>query len=241
ILSFSLLACGGGASGGTPPSTTPAGGIQPAGTGPQIAGCTIFPGDNPWNQDISALPVDPNSSAYLASMNAATKNLHPDFGSDPTYGIPYIVVPSVQALVPVSFDYASESDPGPYPIPASAPIEGGSGGTGDRHVLVLQSGSCQLYELFAATYTNPGWHAGSGARFNLNSNSLRPDYWTSADAAGLPILPGLARYDEVQSGILSHALRFTVHATQAAFIHPATHMASSSTNPGLPPMGLPFG
>ena len=171
-------------------------------------------------------------------MNAATAHLHPDFGSDPTYGIPYVVVPSTQTPVPITFDYASESDPGPYPIAPNAPIEGGPGSTGDRHVLVLQSGACKLYELYAATYTNPGWHAGSGAVFDLSSNALRPDYWTSADAAGLPILPGLARYDEVQSGSITHALRFTVHATQAGFIHPATHFASSTTNPALPPMGL---
>ncbi|GAC1391635.1 MAG: hypothetical protein NVSMB31_09240 [Vulcanimicrobiaceae bacterium] len=240
-----LLGCGGGASSSGVPfsGAVPAGTASPLGppalgSGAQLGGCTIFPADNPWNQDISGLPVDQNSAAYLASMNAGTRSLHPDFGSDPTYGIPFIIVPASQPPVPVSFDYASESDPGPYPIPANAPLEGGPAATGDRHILVLQSGTCQLYELFSASYTNPGWHAGSGARFDLNSDALRPDYWTSADAAGLPILPGLARYDEVQSGVISHALRFTVHATQAGFIHPATHMASISTNSALPPMGL---
>ncbi|MHB8462101.1 MAG: hypothetical protein ACYDA1_05610, partial [Vulcanimicrobiaceae bacterium] len=199
-----------------------------------IGGCTIFPADNPWNQDVSGLPVDPNSAAYLASMNASSTNLHADFGSDPSYGIPFVIVPATQAAVPVSFDYASESDPGPYPIPANAPVEVGS----DHHVLVLQSGSCMLYEMWSASYTNPGWHAGSGAIFNLYSDALRPDYWTSADAAGLPILPGLARYDEIQSGVITHALRFTVQTTQDGFIHPATHFAGSGLNPALPPMGL---
>ncbi len=187
---------------------------------------------------MSQLPVDPKSATYLASMNAATTHLHPDFGSDPTYGIPYAIVPSSQSMVPISFDYASESDPGPYPIPANAPIEGGANATGDRHVLVLQSGTCMLYEMWNATYLNPGWHSGSGAVFNLSSDALRPDTWTSADAAGLPILPALVKYDEAQNNAIYHALRFTVSATQAGFIHPATHDASSSTNPALPPMGL---
>lgn len=171
-------------------------------------------------------------------MHASTTFLHPDFGSNPSYGIPYVVVPSTQAGVPVSFTYASQSDPGPYPIPANAPIEGGPNATGDRHVLVLQSGTCKLYEMWNAKYVNPGWHAGSGAVFNLSSDALRPDYWTSADAAGLPILPGLVKYNEAQSNAIHHALRFTVASTQAGFIHPATHFASSSTNPALPPMGL---
>lgn len=221
------------------PSSSPA--LKPSASPspvPVIGGCPIFPADNPWNEDVSALPVDSNSSKYLASMNASTKFLHADFGSDLTYGIPYVVVPSTQAMVPVSFDYADESDPGPYPIPRNAPIEGGTNATGDRHVLVLQSGVCKLYEMWNAKYVGPGWHAGSGALFALDSDKLRPDGWTSADAAGLPILPGLVRYDEVQSGVIRHALRFTVHATQAGFIHPATHFASSSTNPALPPMGL---
>jgi hypothetical protein len=206
---------------------------------PVIGGCNIFPATNPWNTDISKYPVDPNSNAYLASMNASSTNLHPDFGSNPTYGIPYIVVPVNEALVPVTFDYADQSDPGPYPIPTNAPIEGGGpDGSGDRHVLALQSGTCRLYEMFDATHAGNAWHAGSGALFHLNSNALRPDGWTSADAAGLPILPGLVRYDETQTGIIQHALRFTVHATQAGYIHPATHYASSSNDPALPPMGL---
>jgi hypothetical protein len=225
----------------TPPATpSPAPTSSPSSSGvPMVAGCRVFPPDNPWNADVSSAPVDPNSAAYLARMNAATTNLHPDFGSDPTYGIPYTSVGAGQQRVPVSFDYAGESDPGPYPIPPNAPVEGGPGATGDRHVLVVDSSACKLYELYAAQYVGPGWHAGSGAVFDLASNALRPDYWTSADAAGLPILAGLVRYDEAaQNGEIDHALRFTVRSTQRAFIHPATHYASSSTDPTLPPMGL---
>jgi hypothetical protein len=220
------------------PTSVPTNGPGSSNGVAQLGGCTIFPADNAWNEDVSQLPVDPNSATYLASMNASSTNLHPDFGSNPTYGIPYVIVPATQAAVPVSFTYASESDPGPYPIPSNAPIEGGPGASGDRHVLVLQSGTCQLYEMWNSTYVGPGWTAGSGAKFNLNSDALRPDYWTSADAAGLPILPALVKYDEAQGNAIYHALRFTVNTTQAGFIHPATHFASSSTNPALPPMGL---
>ena len=246
-----LCACGGGG-GTTPsagigaitpsaaPSATPSSAPVSSGREPSVAGCQIFPSNNPWNTDISSLPVDPNSAAYLASMNASTTFLHPDFGSNPTYGIPYTSVPGSQPFVPIMFTlYGSQSDPGPYPIPANAPVEGGPGATGDRHVIVVDSGNCKDYEMYAAQYVGPGWDAGSGAVFNLSSNALRPDYWTSADAAGLPILAGLVRYDEAaQNGAIYHALRFTVHATQAGFIHPATHYASSSTDPSLPPMGL---
>ncbi|HVN81798.1 MAG TPA: hypothetical protein VMW38_22625 [Terriglobia bacterium] len=206
---------------------------------PMIGGCSVFPPDNPWNRDISNDPVDPNSANYLASMNASFKHLHPDFGSNPTYGIPYTLVPGTQPKVPMSFDYADESDPGPYPFPSEAPIEGGSGSTGDRHVLVVDTGHCLLYETWDSHYIGPGWHCGSGALFDLSSNRLRPDGWTSADAAGLPILPGLVRYDEAAiQGEIHHALRFTVQQTQRAYVHPATHYASSDTNPNLPPMGL---
>jgi hypothetical protein len=150
-----------------------------------------------------------------------------------------MVAPSSQAGVPVSFDYADESDRGPYPIPPNAPIEGGSQSSGDRHVLVVQSGTCKLYEMFAAyPQTSGGWHAGSGAVWNLRSNALRPRGWTAADAAGLPILPGLARYDEVAAGAINHAIRFTVSRTQRAYIWPARHQASSVTDPSVPPMGL---
>jgi hypothetical protein len=205
---------------------------------PIISGCQVFPAENPWNRDISNDPLDPNSSNYIAHMNGGTKFLHPDFGSNPSYGIPFVVVPGTQPRVPVSFYYADESDPGPYPIPPNAPIEGGASSTGDRHVLVLDRDSCLLYEMFDAHYVPPGWQCGSGAVFDLKSNKLRPDYWTSADAAGLPILPGLVRYDEVAAGQISHAIRFTAQSTQRAFIHPATHYASSSTDPNAPPMGL---
>jgi hypothetical protein len=213
-------------------------GISQPSNPPVVAGCPVFPPNNPWNRDISNDPVDPNSANYIAHMNGNTRFLHPDFGSNPAYGIPFIAVPGTQPRVPVTFDYSDESDPGPYPIPPDAPIEGGTASTGDRHVLVLDRDNCILYETFDAHYVGPGWHCGSGAVFDLSSNALRPDYWTSADAAGLPILPGLVRYDEVAAGEIKHAIRFTVRSTQRAFIHPATHYASSNTNPNAPPMGL---
>ena len=212
-----------------------AGGSAMSGS-PTLGGCAMFPSDNPWNHDISNDPVDPNSANYIASIGA-TINLHADFGSNPTYGIPYVVVSGAQAFVPITFSlYGSESDPGPYPIPPNAPIEAGS----DAHVLTLDSGNCTLYEMYQALKdpNGPGWFAGSGAMFNLSSDALRPDGWTSADAAGLPILPGLVRYDEVTAGAINHALRFTVAQTQRAYVHPATHYASSSTNANLPPMGM---
>lgn len=207
---------------------------------PVIAGCPIFPADNPWNTDISEYPVHPNSAAYIASIGAE-RNLHPDFGTvwqGAPNGIPYVDVAGDQPRVPVTFHYADESDPGPYPIPPDAPIEGGPDATGDRHVLVLDRDNRRLYELFDAWPLNGSWRAGSGAVFDLTSNDLRPDRWTSADAAGLPILPGLVRYDEVMSGEIRHALRFTTRRTQRGYIHPATHWASRSTDPELPPMGL---
>ncbi len=204
--------------------------------GPSIEGCPVFPPDNPWNRDISGDPVDPRSNSYIGSINRSdNKFLHADFGSDPTYGIPYVVVPRSQQEVPITFvEYGDESDPGPYPIPPDAPIELGD----DHHVLVIDSGSCTLYELYHAEYVGPGWNAGSGAIFDLTSNKLRPEGWTSSDAAGLPIFPGLVRYDEVQAGEIHHALRFTVERTQRGYIHPATHYASDSSDPNLPPMGL---
>jgi hypothetical protein len=198
-----------------------------------IAGCQVFPADNPWNRDVSGDPVDPRSDAYIASMGAAT-NLHPDFGSDPTFGIPWATVAGTQPRVPMSFDFADESDAGPYPFPRDVPVEAG----GDRHVLVLDRDACRLYETFDSAFVGPGWHCGSGAIFELGSNALRPDGFTSADAAGLPILPGLVRRDEVLAGEIRHALRFTVRRTQRAYTHPATHFASSRTDPDLPPMGL---
>ena len=207
-----------------------------ADTPPAIGDCPIFPADNPWNTDISAYPVDPRSDAYIASINAdGDTHLHADFGSDPTYGIPYIVVDKSQKFVPITFtDSGDESDPGPYPIPKDAPVEAG----GDGHVLTVDTANCTLYELYDAEFNGKGWDAASGAVFDLRSNKLRPEGWTSADAAGLPIFPGLVRYDEVIAGAIHHALRFTVAESQAAYIHPATHYASDDDNPDLPPMGL---
>jgi hypothetical protein len=204
---------------------------------PVVAGCQIFPSNNPWNTDISQYPVDPRSDAYIRSIPG---NLHPDFGQDPDYGIPFNVVPEHQKRVPVTFDYASQSNPGPYPIPPNAQIEGGSNATGDRHVLVLQQTACKLYEMWNAYPLEGGarWKAGSGAVFALDTNKLRPNGWTSADAAGLPIMPALVKCAEVKAGAIDHALRFTVDRTQAGFIHPATHFASDSRDPNLPPMGL---
>src|SRR5579885_686748 len=207
-----------------------------------VGGCQLFPTDNIWNRDISTLSVQPNSANFIASIGL-TGHVHADFGSGlykgQPIGIPYTVVSGNQPAVPVSFTYNSESDPGPYPIPANAPVEGGAQSTGDRHVIVVDSATCKLYELFNGFPQKDGsWKAGSGAVWNLNSNALLPKTWTSADAAGLPILPGLVRYDEVAAGAINHALRFTVSKTQRAFLWPARHDASSSTNPNLPPMGL---
>ena len=212
-------------------------GTAPGGT--VFDGVSIFPADNPWNTDISGYPVDPNSANYMASMNASTTNLHPDFGSNLTYGIPFTVVTASQPFVPMDFvAYADQSDPGPYPFPPNAPVEGGAGSKGDRHVLVVDAGNNKLYETYNSFYTNPGWTADNGAVFDLTSDALRPDTWTSADAAGLPIFAGLAKYDECTAGVITHALRFTVGSTQAGFIHPATHHVGSSLNLNLPPMGL---
>lgn len=201
----------------------------------------IFPADNPWNQDISKFKVHPKSKDYIASMGLDTA-LHPDFGSPwkgKPNGIPFIVVGKKQKKVPVTFQYADESDKGPYPIPDGAPIEGGQGAKGDRHVLVIDYHNKKLYELFSAYKTEKGWKAGSGAIFDLTSNKQRPAGWTSADAAGLAIFPGLARYDEVvEQGVIRHALRFTARKTQRAYVFPATHFASRHKDAKLPPMGL---
>ncbi len=207
-----------------------------------VGGCPLFPANNIWNYDISHLPVHPASATYVASIGL-TSHLHPDFGAGlyngGPIGFPYIVVPGSQPGVPVSFQYASESDAGPYPVPLNAPIEGGSQSSGDRHVLAVDSGTCKLYEMYASyPQGNSSWHAGSGAVWNLNSNALRPATWTSADAAGLPILPGLVNYDEVAAGVITHALRFTVDQTQNTFLWPARHQASPSNDRNLPPMGL---
>lgn len=200
-----------------------------------MAGCPMFPADNPWNRDVSGDPLHPDSATFLASIDASGRHfLHPDFGSNPEYGIPYVLVGPDQPKVPITFtEYGPESDPGPYPVPPDAPVEAGS----DAHVLVSATGECKLYEMYHAHYNGNGWDAGSGAVFDLRSNKLRPDTWTSADAAGLPILPGLVRFDEVSAGSIKHALRFTAWKTQRGFIHPATHYAGSN-DLSLPPMGL---
>jgi hypothetical protein len=201
-------------------------------------GLQIFPANNPWNNDISGEQVDPNSDKLIASIGAAT-HLHPDFGTvwdGSPIGIPFNVVGSDQPLVNIKFQWATESDNGPYPVPANALIEAGS----DKHVLVLDTANHKLYELFNAVKNKDNsWNAGSGALFDLNSNKLRPDYWTSADAAGLPIFAGLVRYEEVvEKGVINHALRFTVQNTRNSFIHPATHAASDKADLNLPPMGM---
>ncbi|MBI4514818.1 MAG: DUF4091 domain-containing protein [Deltaproteobacteria bacterium] len=235
----------------TPTATVPGPAASPTPSptsvtgGPTLAGCAVLPADNIWNRRIDALPLDPSSQAYVNNIGA-TAGLHPDFGAGTwnggPIGIPFVVVPGTQPFVPVSFVwYADESDPGPYPVPANAPIEGGSNSSGDRHVLVVNSGNCTLYELYYSWPQPDGsWQAGSGAVFDLNSNALRPAGWTSADAAGLPVLPGLVRYDEVAAGVIKHALRFTVPRTRQSYLWPARHFASSSTDPSRPPMGQRF-
>jgi hypothetical protein len=210
---------------------------------PSAKKCRIFPRNNAWNQRVDRLPVARNSKAIIRSIGTGT-GLHPDFGSGRynggPIGIPYTTVSRHQRRVKVRFDYADESDRGRYPIPRNAPIEGGRKSDGDRHVLVVDRGRCKLYELYAAHPRNGGrsWHAGSGATWSLRSNKLRPRGWTSADAAGLPILPGLARWDEVKRGSIDHALRFTVSRTRRAYVYPARHFASDLTSKDLPPMGL---
>ena len=201
-------------------------------TVPGARNCPIFPANNPWNERVDKLPVAPDSDAMISAIGLDSP-VHPDFGSYAGYGIPYTVVGHATKKVHVSFEYADESDRGPYPLPAHPHIEGGS----DRHVLLVDRDSCKLYELFAAVRQGGNWHAGSGAIWNLRSNHLRPNGWTSADAAGLPILPGLVRYDEVASGVIDHALRFTASRTSNHHIWPARHDAGDA-DPGLPPMGL---
>lgn len=213
-----------------------------------VGGCALFPADNIWNVPVDWLPTDPNSDAYVATIGAA-RNVHADFGagdwppgSGSPIGIPFVDVPGSQPTVPVTFQYDEESDAGPYPIPPDAPIEGGPAGDGDRHVLVVDRDNCMLYELFNAYPQNGGssWEADSGAIFDLKSNALRHDGWTSADAAGLPILPGLVRYDEVAAGEIAHALRFTAPETRRAYVWPARHFASNLTGAQYPPLGQRF-
>jgi hypothetical protein len=224
----------------TPPFTPPSSEIE-LGENVSLCGARPFPDDNAWNMDISAEPVDPNSRNLIASIGENT-GLHPDFGTfwdGAPIGIPYVVVGKDQAKSAVTFTYNDESDAGPYPIPANPPIEGGENSSGDRHIIMIDRDSWKLYELFDAHLSGTKWTAGSGAVFDLNSNNLRPAGWTSADAAGLPIFPGLARYDEVvEAGEIRHALRFTARLTRRAYVHPARHFASSSSDPNRPPMGM---
>ena len=214
------------------------------GQGASLNGFRPFPTDNAWNQDISSAPVDPNSDAIINFIGPSV-GLHPDFGSGQyngsSMGIPYVVVDSSQSLVNINFSaYGDESDPGPMPIPASAPIEGyPNPGSGDRHVLVIDKSNCFLYELYSSYPNNDGsWDAGSAAIWDLQNDEQRPWTWTSADAAGLSIFAGLVRYDEVASGKISHAIRFTLPQSQAAMVPPASHWAANSSNPMAAPMGM---
>ena len=211
-----------------------------SGGSPNVGGCDFFPPGNAWNTDISTLPVRADSAAIIAQIQSSGgTSLHPDFGENPDYGIPFVVVPADQTPVPIRYDaYGDESDPGPFPVPLDAPVEGGAASDGDRHVIVVQSGTCELFELYRSFRTASGWSADSGARFDLGSNALRPLGWTSADAAGLPILPGLVRYDEVAAGEIRHAIRITFARTQRGYVLPATHFASSSDDPTRPAMGM---
>jgi hypothetical protein len=210
-----------------------------------LAGCPVLPANNIWNQPVTNLPVHPHSAEYIQSIGA-NSGLHADFGAGlwdgGPIGIPYNLVTSSQPKSAVTFVYDDESDAGPYPLPANPLIEGGPNSSGDRHILIIDTDACILYELYSAypPKNGAGWQAGSGAIYDLNSNALRPAGWTSADAAGLPILPGLVRYDEVASGQIRHALRFTVSQTQRAYVWPARHFASSQTAQSLPPMGMRF-
>jgi hypothetical protein len=209
----------------------------------KVGGCQVFPSNNAWNQNVSKLPVRSDSATLVRRISATGGKtmLHPDFGGNGAYGIPFKVVPATQKRWPIHYTaYGDESDPGPFPIPSNAPVEGGASSSGDRHVLVVQQSNCHLFELYRAFWRGSRWDAASGANWDLKSNKLRPLGWTSADAAGLPILAGLARYAEVQSGVINHALRFTVAQTQRGYILPATHSASSSTDATLPAMGMRF-
>ena len=200
--------------------------------------CTVFPADNAWNMDISRLPVHRKSRAWKKAMHSARTDLHPDFGP-PNYGIPFDVVDSTHADVTVDFLYEGESDPGPYPFDGDTTIEGGPSSSGDRHAIMVDRDSCTLYELFAARWNGGSPTAGSGAVFDLGSNDLRPAGWTSADAAGLPIFPGLVRYDEVEAGAIRHAIRVTADCTSRHYVWPARHQAGSTAG-GCPPMGARF-
>jgi hypothetical protein len=221
---LSLVVAAGLTAGAAAPSAAPL---------PSAPACPVFPAGNVWNQDISALPVASDSATLIAKIGLDT-GLHPDFGSYRGYGIPYNTVPGSQRKVTVRFDYSSQSDHVGYPIPRRPRIEAGS----DHHMLIVNSGTCKLYEMWNVRHTRRGWRAGSGAVWKMTSNALRPDGWTSADAAGLPILPGLVRYREVAAGVIDHALRFTAPQTRNAHIYPARHDAGAGSSASLPPMGL---
>jgi hypothetical protein len=211
---------------------------------PGAPNCPILLENNVWHADVSGLPVNAHNGAWVGNMNAASTRLHPDFGSsgDPNapYGIPWTAVPDSHSKVTPSFDYADESDPGPYPFGPDTPIEGGQQASGDRHALMIDKDTCVLYELYNANWNGGHPTAGSGAVFDLKSNALRPDKWTSADAAGLPILPGLLRLDEVQAGHVDHAIRFTAQRTDRSYLWPARHQAGAASDANLPPMGARF-
>ncbi len=228
----------GGSGGGTGDSNL-ACNVMSTGQSASLNGFVPFSSSSLWNADISSVPVDPNSNTIISSW-VGSVTVHPDWGTDPTYGIPYVVVNGSQSLVNVNLGaYGGESDPGPMPVPATAPVEGGSSSTGDRHVLVLDNGNCFLYELYNSSVNSDGsWNADSTAVWDLLGNEQRPYTWTSADAAGLPIFPGLVRYDEVAAGKINHAFRFTLPKTSAAFTPPASHWAATSSDPTAPPMGM---
>jgi hypothetical protein len=234
-----------GASTATPPAAEPGPPAQPsappAGRN-TVGGCTVFPADNYWHADVSKLPVDPHSAAWLSNMSPARK-LHPDFGPSGgavDYGMPITIVDGSHPKVSVDFYYPDESDHVLYPLGSDTKIEGGADSGGDMHAIIVDSSSCQLYETFATTEVNGQWQAGSGATWNLNSNALRPAGWTSADAAGLPILPGLLRWSEVQNNTIDHAIRFTTNVTSKYYLWPAMHQAGSTSSLDFPPMGARF-
>jgi hypothetical protein len=230
---------GNGGSGGGTGGSNLACNVMSVGQTASLNGFIPFSSDSLWNTDISAAPLDPNSSSIISNW-VGSVNVHPDWGNDPTYGIPYVVVDGNQSLVNVNLGaYGDEGDPGPMPVPSNAPVEGGSSSTGDRHVLVLDNGNCFLYELYNSSVNSDGsWNADSSAVWDLTDNEQRPYTWTSADAAGLPIFPGLVRYDEVAAGKIQHAFRFTLPRTSAAFTPPASHSAATSSDPSAPPMGM---
>ncbi len=223
---------------GSPVTPVPATAAQGRHTVPGTS-CTVFPVDNVWNTDISKLPVNPQSDAWMRSMHAGSTDLHPDFGP-PAYGMPFTVTDASTPKHQVHFQYASESDKGPYPFGPKTPIEGGQNAGGDRHALMVDRSTCTLYELYHGYWNGGHPKAGSGAVFDLEADHLRPNGWTSGDAAGLPIFPSLVRYDEVKVGFVGHAIRFTADNTRAQHIWPARHDASDHTGLRYPPMGARF-